>query len=63
MKKTYFDAPALELVKVQTMQMLATSGSGEPVDQGDDDQEAGSHGFHGILEDDTEEQEQSYTET
>lgn len=56
MKKTYFDAPALELVKVQTMQMLAASGSGEPVDQGDDDQEAGSHGFHGILEDDTEEE-------
>jgi hypothetical protein len=54
MKKTYFDAPALELVKVQTMQMIAASG--EPVDQGDDDQEASSHGFHGILEDDTEEE-------
>ena len=56
MKKTYFDAPALELVKVQTMQMLAASGNGDPVDQGDDDQEASSRGFHGILEDDTEEE-------
>ena len=55
MKKTYFEAPALELVKVQTMQMLAASGNGEPIEQGDGDQEAGSRGFHGILEDDTEE--------
>ena len=46
----------MELVKVQSMQMLAGSGSGEPVDQGDDDQPVGSRGFHGILEDDTEEE-------
>ena len=53
MKKTYFEAPALELVKVQTMQVIATSTmGGEPDDEGSD-----SRGFHGILEDDTEEEE------
>ena len=54
MKKTYFEAPALELVKVQSMQMLAESKVGGD----DDDQEAGSRGYSGFgLEDDTEEEE------
>lgn len=54
MKKTYFEAPALELVKVQSMQMMAQS----TVEGDDDDQEAGSRGFSGFgLEDDTEEEE------
>ena len=57
MKKTYFEAPVLELVKVQSIQMLAGSGSGEPVEQGDGNQTAGSRGFSGFgLEDDTEEE-------
>ena len=53
MKKTYFEAPALELVKVQTMQMLAQSTV-----QGEDESgsEAGSRRFDGwAVEDDTEE--------
>gem|GEM_PF-3503622 len=55
MKKTYFEAPALEHVKVQSsMQMMATSPIATP---GTEDEEAGSRGFHGILEDDTEEEE------
>ncbi len=54
MKKTYFEAPALELVKVQSMQMLAES----KVEGGDDDYAAGSRGYSGFgLEDDTEEEE------
>ena len=58
MKKTYFEAPALELVKVQSMQMLAGSGGGEPIEQGEGNQPAGSRGFSGFgLEDDTEEEE------
>ena len=58
MKKTYFEAPVLELVKVQSIQMLAGSGSGEPVEQCDCNQTAGSRGFSGFgLEDDTEEEE------
>ena len=53
MKKTYFEAPALELVKVQSMQMLA--GSIEQEEK--DDEPAGSRGFSGFgLEDDTEEE-------
>ena len=57
MKKTYFEAPALELVKVQSsMQMMA--GSGPTVDDGGEGDEAGSRGFSGFgLEDDTEEEE------
>lgn len=56
MKKTYFEAPALELVKVQTMQVIATSPTmgGE----GGSGIQAGSHGYQGILEDDTEEEEE-----
>ena len=54
MKKTYFEAPALELVKVQSMQMLAESKVGA----GEEDEEAGSRGYSGFgLEDDTEEEE------
>ena len=55
MKKTYFEAPALELVKVQSMQMLAESTIVTP---GTEDEEAGSRGFSGFsLGDDTEEEE------
>lgn len=55
MKKTYFEAPALELVKVQSMQMLAGS---KQIDEDGDDAAAGSRGFSGFgLEDDTEEEE------
>jgi hypothetical protein len=58
MKKTYFEAPALEVVKMQTMQMICGSGNGEPVNPGGDNSEAGSRGFSGFgLEDDTEEEE------
>lgn len=55
MKKTYFEAPALELVKVQSMQMMAQSTI-----EGEDESgsEATSRGFSGFsLEDDTEEEE------
>ena len=52
MKKTYFEAPALELVKVQSMQMMVQS----IVEGGDDDYEAGSKAYMwSELEDDTEE--------
>ena len=55
MKKTYFEAPALELVKVQSsMQMLA----GSNVNAGEEDEPVGSRGYSGFaLEDDTEEEE------
>ena len=58
MKKTYFEAPALEVVKMQTMPMMqAGSANGEPVNPGNDNLEAGSRGFSGFgLEDDTEEE-------
>lgn len=52
MKKTYIEAPALELVKVQTMQMIAASG--EPINPGGDDEPAGSKTFYGTIEDDEE---------
>lgn len=56
MKKTYFEAPALEVVKMQTMQMICGSANGEPVEQGGGDQEAGSKSYMWSgLEDDTEE--------
>ena len=55
MKKTYFEAPALELVKVQSM--LMTSQSTIESEDGEG-AEAGSRGFSGFgLEDDTEEEE------
>ena len=55
MKKTYFEAPALELVKVQSMQMIAQSIDSEDGEGA----EAGSRGFSGFsLEDDTEEEEE-----
>ena len=55
MKKTYFEAPALELVKVQSMQMLAESIIGQ---EEQDDEPVGSRGYSGFaLEDDTEEEE------
>ena len=55
MKKTYFEAPALELVKVQTMQVIATSPIATP---GTEDEPIGSRGYSGFaLEDDTEEEE------
>ena len=54
MKKTYFEAPALELVKVQAMQMM----TGSTVTPGEEDEPVGSRGYSGFaLEDDTEEEE------
>lgn len=57
MKKTYFEAPALELVKVQSMQMLAESGPTVPSEGGTgDDGESDSKAYQWtVLEDDTEE--------
>lgn len=54
MKKTYFEAPALEVVKMQTIQMMAASG---PLSPGEgDDGEADSKAYQwSVLEDDTEE--------
>ena len=50
MRKTYFEAPELEFVKVQTMQLLVASG--EPVEQGGDDEPAGSRSFYGGIDED-----------
>lgn len=53
MKKTYFEAPALEVVKMQTMQMIC----GSSINDGDDDQESDSKAYQwSVLEDDTEEE-------
>ena len=57
MKKTYFEAPALEVVKMQTMPMMqAASG---PLSPGEgDDGESDSKAYQWtVLEDDTEEEE------
>ena len=53
MKREYLEAPALEFVKLHTTQLLVASG--EPVDQGGDDEPAGSRSFYGGVEDDDEE--------
>jgi hypothetical protein len=54
MKKTYFEAPALEVVKMQTMQMIC----GSSIDLGGDNQESDSKAYQwSVLEDDTEEEE------
>ena len=57
MKKTYFEAPALELVKVQAMQMM----TGSKVNPGEEDEPVGSRGYSGFaLADDTDEAEETY---
>lgn len=58
MKKTYFEAPALEVVKMQTMQLMQASGPiVPPSEEGNgDDAESDSKAYQWtVLEDDTEE--------
>ena len=56
MKKTYFEAPALEVVKMQTMPMMQ-SASGPLAPGEGEDGEADSKAYQwSVLEDDTEEE-------
>lgn len=56
MKKTYFEAPALEVVKMQTMQVIATSpGPVEAEDKSGGESDSKAYQWS-VLEDDTEEQ-------
>lgn len=55
MKKTYFEAPALEVVKMQTMQVIATSpGPVEGEDESGGESDSKAYQWS-VLEDDTEE--------
>lgn len=56
MKKTYFEAPALEVVKMQTMPMMQAASPGPVEAEDGSGGESDSKAYQwSVLEDDTEE--------